>query len=629
MYKVSVPVVFTSVNYDREGVLNILRRTGAARVMLAIYRELKDGRVQTDLHMKELAAEIAFFEENGYEAGVWMGETIGHGWPINETSAYRNIVNVLGNTGYSAFCPTDENFANDICAWIANVARAGAKFILLDDDFRMSNHGAAGSSACCLCEKHLELYHAEAGENLSREEILHKVFSGGPSKYRAAWTAVMGKTLTDFAKKIRAAVDKVDERVRIGLCGTLSVTDSDGSDYAELTQILAGKGNKGFLRLFGAPYWAHDGYELAQIFNLERLYAGKFDREKIEIVCEGDTYPRPRFVCPAAYLEAFDQALAADGNFDGILKYMAEYAAPYNYETGYVERHAKNRALHGEILQAFSKGECAGLRLFENTALFRGATLGENALENIENAMWRRGVSLRFASALGLPVAFSGDGPAVIFGENARYAEAKDLRRGAILDAVAADILSKRGFDTGLKGMRLAENDVISTEYFAAEDAHVTSPQPVFYELDLEEGADALTFYEGKRRYVGAYRYENAEKQRFLVYAFDGDKTNERTFKMYSRQREVARMFPWLCGRKPPAACTGNPDTYTICKKSEGALAVGFWNLFADEIPEARFELAEKYTSAKWLNCEGTLEGDIVTLKNVPPFSFAGFLLKK
>lgn len=197
------------------------------------------------------------------------------------------------------------------------------------------------------------------------------------------------------------------------------------------------------------------------------------------------------------------------------------------------------------------------------------------------------------------------------------------------MDAVAADILSKRGFDTGLKGMRLAENDVVSTEYFAAEDAHVTSPQPVFYELDLEEGADALTFYEGKRRYVGAYRYENAEKQRFLVYAFDGDKTNERTFKMYSRQREVARMFPWLCGRKLPAACTGNPDTYTICKKSEGALAVGFWNLFADEIPEARFELAEKYASAKWLNCEGTLEGDIVTLKNVPPFSFAGFLLKK
>ena len=147
MYKVSVPVVFTSVNYDREGVLNILRRTGAARVMLAIYRELKDGRVQTGLHMKELAAEIAFFEEKGYETGVWMGETIGHGWPINETSAYRNIVNVLGNTGYSAFCPTDENFANDICAWIANVARAGAKLILLDDDFRMSNHGAAGSSA--------------------------------------------------------------------------------------------------------------------------------------------------------------------------------------------------------------------------------------------------------------------------------------------------------------------------------------------------------------------------------------------------------------------------------------------------------------------------------------------------
>lgn len=625
MYKVSVPAILTSANYDREKLLENLNKAGADRVMLALYRVLKNGRIQTEENMDRLAEELAFFQNQGFETCVWIGETIGHGWPINEGAEYSNIVNILGNPGYAAFCPTDEKFVADICKWIANVARAGAKQILLDDDFRMTNHGAAGSSACCLCERHLQLYRAAVGEDLSREEIKEKVFTGGPSVYRDAWVNMMRETMLGFAEKIRAAVDEVDESVRIGVCGTASMMDADGECFADAAKILAGR-NNGLIRMFGAPYWAHNGFDLANVITMERRCAAGADHSAFEVICEGDTWPRPRFACPSAYLEIFDQALAADGGFDGILKYMIEYDAPYDYETGYIDEHVKNRPLLKKIQKEFG-GDCAGIRLFERYERFRGADLSGDALDNAELSVWRpQGIGCRFVSALGLPVAFEGNGPVVVFGENAKYIEAEALKAGAIIDLPAARYLQARGIDVGLKSENAA-TDVISREHFLAEDVHITTAHPLYADLAVKEGAEVLSYLEGKERHVGAYRYLNADGMRFLVYAFDGERSDARVYRNYARQREVAGQVEWLSGEKLPASCTGHPDTYMICKKIGEKLAVGFWNLFPDKIAEAAIGLSRNYSSVRWIAGRGELKEDGIHIKDVAPYAFVGFVL--
>ena len=43
---------------------------------------------------------------------------------------------------------------------------------------------------------------------------------------------------------------------------------------------------------------------------------------EIEIMAEGDVYPRPRTLCPASCLEGFDTAIRASGCTDGVLKYV-------------------------------------------------------------------------------------------------------------------------------------------------------------------------------------------------------------------------------------------------------------------------------------------------------------------
>ena len=624
MRTVSVPVIYNNGNFDRIALLKTLRRTGANRVMLALYRVVKNGRVQTAENMAGLAEEIAFFEGEGFEVCVWIGETIGHGWPINETSDYTNVVNIRGNVGYAAYCPTDEKFTDDICEWIKNVAKAGAKQILLDDDFRMTNHGGEGSSASCLCENHMKIFCSLVGEDLSREEIVKKVFSGGKSKYRDAWLAMMKDTVLSFAKKIRAAVDEVDRGIRIGLCGTESMMDVDGAATSDAVKILAGE-NKRLWRSLGAPYWAKNGFDLAQVLLTERLAARWIDRENLEIICEGDTYPRPRLACPAAYLEIFDQALAADGGGDGILKYMIEYAAPYDYETGFIDRHVKNAPLLRAIAETFRGGECVGLRLFEYAKCFRGADFGDtDPYENADITAWRQGIGVRFAAGVCAPVAFGGDYPVIAFGENAKYIAEDMLKNGAILDARAAKFLQERGVDTGLIAAEKAE-DVIGTEYFIAENAHVTAANPVYDNLTIKPEAEPLTFLEGKGKHIEAYRYKNEKGMRFLVYSADCERTDRSLYRCYARQREIVRETEWLCGRKLPAACPGHPDTYLFCKRFEGALAVGFWNLFPDDIPVAEIALSRPYASIEWICGKGELCGDKVRLESVAPYAFVCF----
>ena len=626
MRSVSIPVIYGSVNYDRAAILDILRRTKANRLMLAINRVLKDGKILADGNLQGLSEEIAFFEEEGFEVCVWIGETIGHGFPSNDKSEYRSVVNLYGNEGSSAFCPADERFVSDICAWIKNVARAGAKLILLDDDFRISNHGAAQSSVCCLCDYHLNVFCESVGEKLSREEIAEKVFTGGPSVYRDAWIAMMRDTMLAFAKKIRSAIDEVDPKIRIGLCGAPSMLDMDGGCNAEVLKTFAGE-NKALWRPCAAPYWAHDGFELARVILMQRLMACLYPKEQLEIIAEGDTYPRPRFACPSRYLEIYDEALAADGAHDGILKYMLEYAAPYGYETGFVDRHIRNLPLLKEIDETFQEGDSAGLRLYEHIECFRNSEFYDpDPYQNAEYQAWRQGIGKRFAFGIGAPIAFGGDYPVIVIGENARYIEKSALKNGAIIDAVAARILAERGVDTGMKSA-VPVRDIVATEHFLSEDIHVTTANPVTFDVELANGANVLTYLEGARRHIGAYRYENAEGLRFLVYAFDGERTDRMLYRNYARQREIVRETQWLCGKKLPVSCTGNPDTYLFCKRNGNALTVGLWNIFPDEINGAEIVLSDSYKEVQWLVGNGEFYGDTVKA-DLAPYSFLCFVLK-
>ena len=99
-------------------------------------------------------------------------------------------------------------------------------------------------------------------------------------------------------------------------------------------------------RLIGAPYWAvrtSFGVSLQDAIELERMESSWDRAEDIEVFAEGDVYPRPRYNCPASYLEGFDTALRASGAFDGILRISIDYVSNVGCESGYLKKYLKNK----------------------------------------------------------------------------------------------------------------------------------------------------------------------------------------------------------------------------------------------------------------------------------------------
>ena len=579
----------------------------------------------SDEDLDEVKGMRLFFEGHGFETGVWVGETIGHGSPGRVSDTYTSVVNLDGKAAPGAFCPLDEQFAGDICDLVTRVARTGTKMIMLDDDFRMAFRGGLG----CCCDRHLADYRRRLGETVSREEIMAKAFCGKPNKYRDAWLDMTGETLKNFARRIRAAIDRVDPGIRAGLCASPSTWDTDGVDSITLTRILAG-GTRPFLRLIGAPYWAVNknwGNNLASVIELSRLECHWAAADDIELFSEGDVFPRPRHTTPASYLEGFDTAMRAAGTTQGILKYMLDYTARISYEKGYLDRMAGNLDLYAGIDRLFGGKKAAGVNVLEVMQKLRQMDLpetpaGANAVENLVFPM-----SQRFLADNAIPMAYGDDQmPTIIFGENAKYADRTILKNGAILDAEAAQIFAGRGVDVGLLSMQ--ESQAIQ-EHYLDEDESVTLYSGVrFYHLILNERARLLTTLIGADREIpGAYTYENALGERFLVFPFKAmarDATGA-AFRTYARQRLLSGSIAWLCGQPLAAVCAGHPDLYMLCKKGPSGLAVGLWNFHADSVEKPVVVLSQTYGGLTCLNCTGILSGNQVVLSEMAPFSFAGF----
>lgn len=580
MYSVTIPVMLRD-DFDKEDTLSELKRAGADRVLLAVNRAFRDGRIDTKAHLDLMKECIRDYEAAGLEVGVWLGETMGHGWgPVIET-VYTPFTSINGKEADGGFCCADANFLHDVCLWAVNAVKAGAKMLLLDDDVRMSAHGDGGFAGC-MCKDHVRRYCELVGEDLTREEIAARVFTGGPGRYREAWQKLMGGDMLNLARALRAAVDRINPDCRIGLCTAPTVVEMDGVNYMELAETLAGN-TRPYLRLIAAPYWAHNGRDLTTVITIERRLAHLArewkERTNAEVLGEGDVYPRPRTACPAAYLEIFDQILRADGNFTGIQKYMMDYAKPARWEHGFIDKHVKNRAVTDKITKMFAGKTHVGFRPWEFRSLFAGGELPENpAAGNLNACEWYRGFTTAYLTDASLPISYD-EGISVVFGENARYVPEEGLREGALLDLTAAEILRKRGFDVG-------EN-----------------PE-----------AGCIT------------RYENDAGQRFAVADLRSAPIDaSRCFRNYDIQRELYEIGEWI-GRQPVSAkILDCPDAYIMLAKDDTETAVGVWNVFEDAIDEPVIELADQPKNINFVNCTGTVSGNTVRLSEILPFGFAGF----
>ena len=627
MYKISVPIMNSSVKRsDRDRLLKEIRRFDAERIFLALDTYETDHAKRIEV-LNELKDNCDFFKSHGFEVGAWIWTF----WVKNNTR-FRNMRSIKGSEIPTYMCPTDESFVEFAADYISDIAKCGVSVIMFDDDFR---YGFLSDSPACLCDRHIEIINSITGVPSTREEIATHITTGKRNKFRDAYLKANGDAFRNFARAVRDAVDKVDPQIRVGPCACLTSWDIDGTDPYELAKLLAGQ-TKPFARLIGAPYWSVNrswGNHLQDVIELERMESAWTKRSDIEIMAEGDAYPRPRINCPASYLEGFDTAIRASGCTDGILKYGLDYASHADYETGYARLHERNKALYRKIDEAFGNKASCGIRVYESMKKvpYMERPTKVNDTVDIQTLFFSQ--AARTLACNSIPSVYEGDGVCgIVFDENARTLPECALKRGLILDIAAAEILTDRGVDVGIESINGTLSDSSGSiiagmeEHFLNTDNYISIIGARPYDITVNKNVEILSDIQTASGNVPlSYRYENANGERFLVLNINVRNNKSSMLKHYARGRQIAENIPWLSGDKLPAYVYGHPSLYLQCKQNENAMAVGLWNFFADIAFEPVVELGEAYNSIKFINCSGRLENDKVYLDDINPFAFAGF----
>lgn len=631
--KKSVPISLKTLNSETiPEYVRLVGECGVSAVFLYHPGAIHLSSAMLRREPEKIKDAIDAFRECGVEVGVWV-ESFGHGRPLystadegDELSVYTPIMGLDGKSTPYGLCPSGERFVSDYLDGIRRLAELSPDVIMLDDDLRFLRGGSYLMG--CFCRAHTEDFYRRVGERVDRSALPALIFTGGKNKYRTAYMEMLRESLLAFAARVRETVDKVDPKIRVGACSVRETLDYDGTDQTELARAFAGT-TKPFTRTSGAPY---GGTDIIHSVEFTRLQLSRLSDGGIETLTEGDTYPRPRYNTPSKVLELYNLALSADGNACYSLDYIFDYNHKPHYELGYVERYVRGAATRRGVEELFSGKRAVGVRIYDKPRKICEWQLGDEFDENTARRipMWSEGPYAAYVAENTVPTAFCDTGyPVLLLGENARGIDRAVLKNGAILDVTSAKILEETGVDTGLESV--ISNAAPACEYF-----------PAFYdsEPDIDNGAhkkikarrggvtESVFLPEGT---PASYTYENAEGERFLVFATDAylGAANKNYTSSYYRQKQLVS-FVESCGKPLPAVCEGCPCLYMLCSEGEdGSLAVLLINSHPDEVISPAVRLGKEYGSVKFLGCNGELSGRELRLSDIASFGFAAFELRK
>ena len=636
MFKTSVPISMSTINEKTlPTYIDYVKKCDIKRVFICGMGEIYDQNSRIYTESERIINTINAFRECGIEVGVWCN-TLGHGAALvganvwHNDGRYASMEGVGGDKPPHAICPADENFLEDFAKGIATVASFAPDIIMLDDDFRIGRYQYYFG---CFCPKHLARFYELVGEEVPRDEIEAKVYTGGKNKYRDAYRQMIGETMMNFARRMRDAVNSVDSNIRLGLAGALENWDADGLELPELARAFAGD-TKPFFRTHGAPYWSTDIMKIIESTRMQNKWLS--DAGIDDMMGEGDTYPRPRYNVPFKTLELFNYALIADEYSKGMLAYIVDYGREPEYETGYVDKFVKCRPQCQAVEAIFDGKKAVGVTVINKMHTIENWELPSKTINGIAQKM-HSAVQPACISVLAknsIPTSWNENGfPVLLMGESARTVDAEQLKNGAILDVVSAKILSERGIDVGLVSFEKAS---FTGECYEAHQSRIPNVGgDGLYKIECKADAKILSCFEPDGS-PSSYLYENADGQRFNVIAFEQFSFYTQSnivsgspmfnfLNNYYRQEDLINAIEWMCGKSLPAKSRKNPNLYIYTAKDECAMSVLLLNIHLDSIDEPVVELDREYSEIKCINCTGGIDGNKVYLSGIEGYGMAAF----
>lgn len=415
-------------------------------------------------------------DEMNLPSGVLIQASIGHGWVLNQPSAFTKYVNLTDGASPEICCPYDEGFRRYIRAAARTIASAHPAHIMMDDDFRLTFRPGRG----CACRLHMAEFNRRAGTDFTRKDLLAALTANdeNSARYEEIFVGTQIDSLVECAREIRAGIDEIDPYLPGSFCAC-----GDGTEGAyEIAEIMAGKGNPITVRLNNANYCALDPRDFAQSLHRAAAQIASLKGRPDVLLAETDTCPQNRYSTPAAKLHSHFTFTILEGA-KGAKHWITR--AGFEPESGeaYRKKLAKHRRFYETLADMNDRLTWLGCRIPVPPRSVYAIRPGERHAS--DHGGWRTCLLDR----LGLPMHFSGAGKgAVFFDGDADIGFTNEeltalLSETVVLDAPAAERFIARGLgkylgislrrrtagEPNASGEQIAEGVTVATQKGARE----------------------------------------------------------------------------------------------------------------------------------------------------------------
>lgn len=394
--------------------------------------------------------------DTGLEIGWWNAPTMA----CAKNGPFQFMIGASGREALHSPCPLDAKFSAAFCHRIKLVAsRAKPAAILFEDDLHFNgqrdktNDGWTGP--CCYCPLHLEKLAAKCGRRYTREGLIAAMAGDGPAakKLRSEFEETLAESMMEFGMKIRAALDEVSPATKMGMSGSGDIFHNDGMAL-KYARAIAGK-YRPFIRIPASLYDSNGSFEEMLSWTQGALWNFRNCPKDIERMHEMDTYPHNRYYMPDALVSALMATAVAYGA-ESMLFYGTQYLDDPLESDGYFQCLRRENAKLAALRDAVRGMELVGVRLI-------GRDPG----------------AVPFLARYGLPVALSGNGPALLVGNAAAGMNDEDLKAelekgGFVIDGRSGDEVTRRGFAALLGAEVKAVNPIPAASELVLDAAKVT-----------------------------------------------------------------------------------------------------------------------------------------------------------
>lgn len=509
---------------------------------------------------------------------------------------WQTMVDADGRAAQAVVCPLDADWQAYYLETLKLYAREGFRVVWIDDDIRYHNHAPLKWGGC-FCPQHVAEFNRRAGTNASREEIIRACLSAGePHPWRGLWLDMWQETQLKFLAKCRVILEAGG--AKMGLMSSLMEAHSaEGRRWADWWKTFSGENAPVHRPHFWGYSDALGSHLIHGIMHLDQNRS--IQPVQIESGAEIENFPYGRW--NKSFRQIFAQMAVAltlgSTNLNvSLFDFMGNRLNDDPERASFLKRIRPNLDFLAETFPMTLHSAGVGIPWSEDLGrrihLPENATWADMQVHARGWAYWLGAAGLAFSAR-------KQDSVNAIAGASAWGFDDDQMRgllsKGLLLDGVAAQILTERGFGNliGIQSARMVTQN--ESLYSIERSAESLYPQisinnkphtKHILQAQLANGAQPVSQLLDPLQNVvghGAFTFENALGGRVAVVPWDASVSETPMMDSY-RAEQLRRIVRWLARDAETGSIEGGAWLIPQLLKNETIWRGVIWNASPDEI---------------------------------------------